>query len=110
VSPMLPREFADLEPLAPDWCLAEEPARFAKRLASSMDEMQAFYDALMPRAPAAISYLDRYTLDDMPQDALNLMYLVYSLVTVSFCVECWRAPRVPDSGAARIDCLAAPIP
>ena len=65
---MLPNEFADLEPFAAAWCLASEPARYEKRLASSMAEMQAFYDAIVPRAKAAIAYLDRHSLDDLPQD------------------------------------------
>jgi hypothetical protein len=107
---MLPKEFADLEPFAAGWCLPTEPARFEKRLASSMAEMQAFYDAITPRAAAAIGYLDRYSLDDMPSEALNLMHLVFSMIMVSFPVECWHEPRVPDSGAARIDCLVEPVP
>ena len=32
--------------------------RYAQRLASTMDEMQAFYDATFPRAEDAIAYLD----------------------------------------------------
>ena len=100
VTALLPEEFADLEPFAADWCLPSERARYEKRLASSMAEMQAFYDA----------YLDPYTLDDMPQAALNLMYLLFSMITVSFPIECLRAPRVPDSGAARLDCLVGPVP
>jgi hypothetical protein len=110
MSALLPKEFAELEPFAAGWCLASEPERYTRRLASSMPELQAFYDALAPRAEAVMKYLDRYALDDLPPEALNLMYLMYSLVTVSFAVECWRAPRVPDSGAARIDCVAAPVP
>ena len=47
----LPPEFADLEPFA-DWCLETEAERYAKRLASSMDELQAFYDAAFPRLEA----------------------------------------------------------
>ena len=37
------------------WCLATEPERWARRLASSMAEMQAFYDACFPRAEEAIA-------------------------------------------------------
>src|SRR5262249_7077264 len=33
---LLPPEFSDLEPFASDWCLASEPERYAKRLASTM--------------------------------------------------------------------------
>ena len=40
--------FSDLEPFADTWCLATERERFAARLASTMDEMQALYDAAMP--------------------------------------------------------------
>jgi len=110
MSAMLPKEFADLEPFAAAWCLPSEPQRFEMRLASSMDEMQAFYDAVTPRSAAALTYLDRYALDDLPQEALNLMHLLYSMIMVSFPIECWHAPRVPDSGAARIDLIAEPVP
>ena len=44
---VLPPAFADLEPFAA-WCLPTEAERYAKRLASSMDELQAFYDAGLP--------------------------------------------------------------
>ena len=106
---MLPTEFADLERFA-DWCLPSEPERYAKRLASSMAEMQAFYDAITPRAEEAIAFCDKFPLDGMPEDVLNLMHLVYSMIMVSFPVECWKQPRVPDSGAAALDCLSEPVP
>ena len=48
---LLPADFADLEPYA-DWALPGEGARYAKRLASTMDELQAFYDAAFPRLEA----------------------------------------------------------
>ncbi len=55
---LLPAEFSDLEPFAATWCLPTERERFAQRMASSMDEMQAFYDAFFPRAEEAIAYCD----------------------------------------------------
>jgi hypothetical protein len=105
----LPSEFADLEQFA-DWAIPTERARYDKRIASTMEEMQAFYDAVTPRAAAAMAYLDELALDDLPPDALRLMHLLFSMIMVSFPVECWREPRVPDSGAARIDCVVEPIP
>ena len=48
--PLLPPEFSDLEPWVAEWCLDGEPQRYAKRLSSTMDEIQAFYDAVFPRA------------------------------------------------------------
>ena len=110
MSALLPPEFSDLEPFAQKWSLASEPERFAARLASTMEEMQAFYDAVTPRAEAAFGHLDRYALDDLPDDALNLLHLLYSMVMVSFPVEVWRQPRIPDSGATRFDCFLEPVP
>lgn len=106
---LLPAEFADLERFS-DWCLPSEPQRYAKRLASSMADMLAFYEAITARAEEAIAYCDKFSLDDLPDDVLNLMHLLYSMVTVSFPAECWKQPRVPDSGATTLDCVAEPVP
>jgi len=107
---MLPAEFSDLEPYADTWCLPTERERFAQRMASTMDEMQAFYDAMFPRAEDAIAYCEQLPLDDMPEDARRLLQLVYSLIMVSFPVESWRQPHIPVSGAAYLDLLIEPIP
>jgi len=107
---LLPPQFSELEPFAATWCLATERQRFAQRMTSSMDEMQAFYDAFFPRAEAAIAYCEKFPLDDMPADAERLLQLLYSLVMVSFPVEAWRQPNVPDSGAAYLDLLIEPRP
>ena len=103
----LPTDFADLEPFA-GWSLGTEAERYAKRLSSTMDELQAFYDAAFPRLDAAIDYLDQFDLNALPEDATRLLWLCYSLVNVSFPVEVWRQPRVPDSGAASLDMLIEP--
>ena len=110
MSAMLPEEFGDLEPYAAEWCLATETERYAKRLASRMDEIQPFYDAITTRAEAAIAYCDQFALDAMPESALHLMHLLYSMITVSFPVEAWGQPRVPDSGAAMLECVVEPHP
>jgi hypothetical protein len=109
VSAKLPTEFADLEPFS-EWCLDSEPQRYHKRLNSSMTQMQAFYDAIMPRAEEAIAYCDKFPLDDLSEDVTNLMHLLCSMIMVSFPVECWKQPRVPDSGASSLDCISEPVP
>jgi hypothetical protein len=104
---ILPADFADLEPFA-DWAIPTERARYTKRLASTMDELQAFYDAAFPRMEAATAYLERYEMDALPDDAKRLLWLFCSVVTVSFPVEVWRQPRVPDSGASSFDAVLEP--
>jgi hypothetical protein len=73
-----------------------------------MDELQAFYDAAFPRLEDAMAHLDAFPLDALPEDARHLLWLCYSLINVSFPVEVWRQPRVPDSGAARFDAVIEP--
>ena len=104
----LPKEFADLEPFAA-WALPSERERYARRIETSMDELQAFYDAAFPRLEDAMQYVDQYPLDTLPDDAQNLLWLYCALVTVSFPVEVWRQPRVPDSGASSFD-EVVPVP
>jgi hypothetical protein len=108
--PMLPPAFADLEPFAAKWCLASEPERYAERMASSMDEMQEFYDAFYPRVEEAIDYCDKFPLDDLPDDALHLLYLIYSLIMVSMPVDVWHQARVVDAGEAYFDRSIEPVP
>lgn len=107
---MLPDEFADLEPFAPKWCLPTERERYATRLASSLAEMQAFYDAATARAEEAMSYIDRLPFDQLSEEAQNLLHLLYSMVQVSFPVEVWRQPRVPESGPTSFDSFTEPVP
>jgi len=95
----LPAEFSDLEPFA-DWGLQGERARYQKRLASSMEELQTFYDTVFPRLDAICDYLDQFPLDELPDDAKRLLWMSCALVNVSFPIEVWRQQRVPDSGAA----------
>jgi hypothetical protein len=104
---MLPDEFAALEPFS-GWILATEPERYARRLASSMADMQAFYDAAFPLLEPAMAHLDAFDLDDLPREERNLLHLMQSLIMVSFPVEVWKQPRVPDSGAAYLDLVVEP--
>ena len=104
----LPAEFADLQPYLA-WALPTEPERYAKRLASTMEEMQAFYDAAYPRLPDVLAYCGEKPLDELPDEARALVHLMQSLIMVSFPVEVWKQPRVPDSGAAYLDLVREPV-
>jgi hypothetical protein len=107
---MLPDQFADLEPFATKWSLATERQRYATRMATGIQEMRTFYDAVTPRAEAAMAYMEQFPFDQLPEEALNLLYLLYSMIEVSFPVEVWHQPRVPDSGATSFDSFTEPRP
>jgi hypothetical protein len=105
---VLPDEFTDLEPYADRWSLPTEAARWAERHASSIEDMRELYDAMFPRVEAALAFCDRFPLDDLPEEGRNLLHLVLSFVMVSFPVEVWNTPRIPDVGDATLERVVSP--
>lgn len=104
----LPEAFRALEPYVADWALPTRQERYDMRLAKTIDELGEFYDAIAPRAEAAIDYLNRFDLGDLPEDATRLLHLLYSMITVSYPVNVFKQPRIPDSGAAFFDTVTEP--
>jgi hypothetical protein len=106
----LPSAFAELEPYAQKWCLATETERWDARVSSTMPDMRAFYDAFFPRLEEAIEYCDKFTLDSLPDDALNLLRLIYSLVMVAMAVEIMGQPVPVSAADAVMVRIAEPTP
>jgi hypothetical protein len=106
----LPTAFAELESFAKKWCLPTEAERWNTRLATSMPEIREFYDAFSPRLEEAIDYCDKFPLDDVPEDALNLLHLIYSMIMISMAVEIFGTQKPTDSADAVIDRVRAPVP
>jgi hypothetical protein len=98
VNSPLPEQFAQLAPWVPEWAIEDGHQRYVKRVNSSMQELQAFYDAIFPHAEAAVAYLNEFDYQQpLPEAAANLRNLLYSLITVSLAVELWKQPRVKHS-------------
>ena len=98
MSASLPHEFSSLEHLVSEWAIEDGHQRYVKRVNSSMDEIQAFYDAVFPQAEEAVAYIDKFDYaEPLPEDVANLRNLLYSLITVSLAVELWKQPRVKHS-------------
>ena len=93
---LLPKQFQNLEPYI-DWALAKESERRAKRLSSTMDEIQAFYDAIFPQMEAIVAYLDQFPLDQLPEGAQQLYSLTLSLVEVTSAVELYHQPHIIEA-------------
>ncbi|HEX4558380.1 MAG TPA: hypothetical protein VH166_04155 [Mycobacterium sp.] len=106
----LPSAFAELEPYAQNWCLPTEAERWDKRMASDMAEMRDFYDAFFPRLEEAIEYCDKFSLDDIPEDAVHLLHLIYSLVMVAMAVEIFAQPKPTDCADAVMVRIGEPMP
>ena len=93
---LLPNPFKDLEPFASGWALATERERNRKRLSSTMEELRAFYNAVLPRMEAILEYLNQFPPDKMPEEARRLFFLTLSLAEIAPAVELFGQPEVID--------------
>jgi hypothetical protein len=104
----LPAGFEDLEPWVADWARPTRAERYATRLSKTFDELAEFYDAIAPRAEEAIAHLDGLDLQALADDDARLMQLLHSMILVSYAVNVFQQPRIPDSGAAFFDMVHEP--
>ena len=94
---LLPEGFANLAPWL-DWALEPERARTAKKAASSMEEIRAFYDAMMPRLEEIMAYLDGVPAGgERPAPAHRLHLLSLSLVEVANLVEIYKRREIIEA-------------
>jgi len=92
---LLPAQFHDLEPWLA-WSLATEQERSARRQASTMEDIKAFYDVMLARMDEVLPYLEQFSVDALPEDATRLFYLVLALAEVAPAVEQFGQPSVVD--------------
>lgn len=92
-SQRLPASFGDLEPFIA-WALGSEREREDRRLASTLDELCAFYDAITPRIEPIVAYLNQFALDEMPAQARELLHMALSWTEIASAVEIYHQPRV----------------
>lgn len=91
----LPEAFQDLAPYLA-WALPTERERSAKRQASTMTEIRAFYDAMLARMEEVLSYLSQFPTENVPADVQRLFYLTLSLAEIAPAVENFGQPSVID--------------
>ena len=104
----LPEGFAELELFVADWARPTREERYDTRLSKTIEELEEFYDAIAARAEDAIAYLNARDLDALTDADARLLQLLYSLILVSYSVNIFNQPRIPDSGSAFFDCVVEP--
>ena len=92
----LPATFPGLESFL-DWGLETEAERTHKRQTSEMAEIQAFYDAMLPQMKDITAYLNQFSLEAMPSNARQLMYMALSLAEIAPAVELFGQSREDDT-------------
>jgi hypothetical protein len=93
----LPAEFADLDAFAATWALPTEKARYVKLMATPIEELRLFVDAMLPRSQAIIAHLSRFPLDAMPAEARVLYDLMVTFVETAHPIELnWKRPNMEE--------------
>lgn len=88
----LPDGFEDLEAFL-SWAGATEFTRNKKRWSSTMEDSQAFYDAMVERAPDALEYLNAFELSALDERQERLLYLCLAFVECAITVEMYGEPQ-----------------
>ncbi|EJU15014.1 MULTISPECIES: hypothetical protein [unclassified Sphingomonas] len=86
----LPQNFRDLDPWVSEWALGSERQRFAKRTGSTIEEIRPFYDAVSPRMPAVMAYLEKLPIEGLTPEDDALLQIAMSYVEISRCFEAWN--------------------
>lgn len=98
----LPAAFGELEEFVPEWALPSEVERSFKRRSSSMEALQEFYDAVLPRWGRILEHLKGFPTDDLPAEEQRLLNLGLTFVEVSNAVERFGQPDVPEACDASV--------
>jgi hypothetical protein len=87
---------SELDVFCERWCLDNSQSRNAERIAASMDDIRAFYDAATMHAESALNHLSTLQLGALSEQDGNLLRLMLSLAEVGPAVEWFNQPRVRD--------------
>jgi len=93
----LPKGFSALERWLDDWVLPDSTARLDKRMRSSLEELRAFYDGMLPHAEAALAYLAQRQLGELDPAEERLLKLMLSLAEVGPAIEWYGTGNYPDA-------------
>jgi hypothetical protein len=96
-SETLPDGFEDLVPFLPHWNLRSSHERWIRRAQTPYAQIRFFYDALLPRAQEATTYLDQFALDDMPESAQNLFRLLLAMTHAAIAVEMHQSSGIRNA-------------
>ena len=95
--PILPAGFEDLTPYVERWAHDGFQTRWDARAKAEMPEIQAFYDAMLPRAEAALAVIQPFSLEQLTGPMARLYQLVLGLAHAAMAVEVHGAPRAKYS-------------
>lgn len=84
---VLPKQFSELEGFVEKWALGTENQRQQARISSTTEELQKFYDAILPKAKDILNFLDEHPYGQLPESYQPLYWIALSLAEIAPHVE-----------------------
>ena len=94
-------DFSDLDAVVNEWGLESAAERLNKRMTSSVDELQAFYDAIGPRLEEIIEFLNGFPLTKIPDQYQKLSYMALAVLEVDDPLNYWKRPTLDHASDPR---------
>ncbi len=90
-------DLSGLDEVLRAWDLPSAGQRIEKRVTSNLDDMQALHDALVPRLPEIIEFLNQFPLGEIPEEYLPLKHAALSLLHVDRPVNRWKTAVLDEA-------------
>ena len=91
----LPEQFTQLDPWV-DWALPTMRERSERRTSSNMDELQAFYNAVLPHLADILAYMATVPVEDDQEHNKKLLDLTKCLAEVAPAIELFEEPVISN--------------
>jgi len=83
----LPEAFSALQPYVDDWALTSERERFVKLHSVGIEQLRAFYEAMLPRLQAVLDHLNRFSIRELPEEERTLFDLAMTFAETAHPID-----------------------
>jgi hypothetical protein len=90
-------DFSALAPYISEWGLPSVSARIEKRVTSSIEELQGFHAAMLPRLQEIIEFLNQFPLNEIPEEHQPLKNAALFMLHAERPVTKWQTPILADA-------------
>lgn len=87
-------DFADLKPFVDAWGLDTAAKRLEKRTGSTLEDIEAFYRAIVPRLEEIVEFLNTFPVEQIPAEHLPLSHAALAALEIDDPVNLWRRPNL----------------
>jgi hypothetical protein len=94
-------DLTGLEAFTREWGLDTAAKRLAKRAGSSIEEIRAFHEAIVPRLQELIDFLNTFPVEEIPAEYRALGFTVLAALETDDPLHIWRRPNLKRASDMR---------